>query len=441
MAHLVTGYAGYSHIKSADEGAFNASLFGDGQYVMELGNQFKGSIIDNNTVRILDGDGLMYGRHFRIEPNTYEDLTITTGTAGKNRIDLICMTYEKNIGDETEKVYLQVIKGTETVGTPIVPEYTNRNILEGVSLNQMPLYKVTIEGVVLSKIEKLFETIPSYITSLSNPNLLINGDFQVWQRGESFSDFANKYTADRWLCMQKTVKTTFVEKSTDVPPNTPFVNSVKITDTVKDNSRFRQLFEKNLKAGRTYTLSFYAKSDTDFTTKTLVIGEVQDAKEMKGTGKWEKYVWTFTTTYELAGIELLAEFAGTIYFAGVKLEYGTVATPLVPRHYGEELTLCQRYYQLVSDSYFDMLGSTSADGSVCCGFVLPVQMRQSISVVSRLTNFAVFADKYYDSINLSVRSYNNNYLNFISSNKITADIRVLKVYTDIDGLKLDAEMY
>lgn len=162
MAHLVTGYAGQAHIQSADEGAFNASFFGDGQYVMEHGNCFEGSIIDNNTVRILDGNGLMYGRHFRIEPNAYEDLKITTGTAGTRRFDLICMTYEKDAVDETEKVYLQVIKGTETSGTAAVPEYTDGNILEGASFNQMPLYQVKIEGVVLTSITPLFESIPTY---------------------------------------------------------------------------------------------------------------------------------------------------------------------------------------------------------------------------------------------------------------------------------------
>ena len=162
MTHLVTGYAGYAHISSADDGAFNAAFFGDGQYVMEFGNQFEGSIIDNNTVRILDGEGLMYGRHFRIDPNTHEDLTITTGTAGTNRIDLICMTYEKNASDETEKCYLQVIKGTSSSGTAVAPKPTDGNILNGASFNQMPLYKVTIEGVVLKKIETLFETLPTY---------------------------------------------------------------------------------------------------------------------------------------------------------------------------------------------------------------------------------------------------------------------------------------
>lgn len=164
MIHLVTGYAGYEHIQSEDTGAYNASFFGNGQYVMEDGNQLEGSILNNNTVRILDGNGLMYGRHFRIPRNTYEDVIISTGTAGKNRIDLICMTYAKNENDGTETVYLQVIKGAESDGQAVVPTYTDGNILEGAVLNQMPLYKVIISGVVLQEIVPMFTTIPTYKT-------------------------------------------------------------------------------------------------------------------------------------------------------------------------------------------------------------------------------------------------------------------------------------
>lgn len=162
MIHLVTGYAGYEHIQSEDEGAYNAAFFGGGQYVMEEGNQFEGSILDNNTVRILDGNLLMYGRHVRIPRDTYEDVIIQTGTAGKNRIDLICMTYAKNENDGTETCYLQVIRGSETEGTAVVPVYTDGNILEGAVLNHMPLYKVVIEGVVLKEIVPMFTTIPTY---------------------------------------------------------------------------------------------------------------------------------------------------------------------------------------------------------------------------------------------------------------------------------------
>lgn len=162
--HLITGYKGEEHIQSADQGSFNASFFGGGEYVMEAGNQFEGSIMNNNTVRILDGDLLMQGRHIRIEPETYEDITITTGTAGVNRIDLIVMQYSKDTSTDIESAGLVVIKGTETEGTATEPAYTSGDILSGATLNQMPLYRVKVEGVVLTEIEPLFTVIPTYKT-------------------------------------------------------------------------------------------------------------------------------------------------------------------------------------------------------------------------------------------------------------------------------------
>lgn len=164
MVHLITGYKGSEHIKSADTRSFNSAMFGNGQFVMEIGEELDASIINNNTVRVLDGDILMQGGHIRIETNTYEDLTIETGTSGKNRIDLIVMTYEKNSTDGTEKAYLEVLKGAETKGTPSAPEYVSGTLAEGALKNQMPLYRVKIQGVVLSSIEGLFKTIPTYKT-------------------------------------------------------------------------------------------------------------------------------------------------------------------------------------------------------------------------------------------------------------------------------------
>lgn len=162
--HLVTGYAGSEHIKSEDQGSFNASFFGTGQFVMEAGNQLEASILDNNTVRILDGDILMKGRHIRINPNTYEDMIIETGTAGVNRCDLIVMEYSKDATTGIEKASLKVLKGAETTGTATAPAYTDGDILTGATLNQMPLYNVLIEGVVLVEIICLFNTIPTYET-------------------------------------------------------------------------------------------------------------------------------------------------------------------------------------------------------------------------------------------------------------------------------------
>lgn len=165
MVHLITGYRGYEHIKSADQGRFNSSFFGASEYVMESGNQCKAEYINNNTVRILDGDILMQGRHISIEPDSYEDLTIATGTAGTNRADLIVMTYKENEADGIEDAYLEVIQGTETTGTATLPTYTSGNILAGATYNQMPLYRVDVVGVTLQQtITPLFKSIPTYAT-------------------------------------------------------------------------------------------------------------------------------------------------------------------------------------------------------------------------------------------------------------------------------------
>ena len=162
--HLVTGYAGKAHIKSEDQGSFNASFFGTGQFVMEAGNQLKASIIDNNTVRLLDGDILMQGRHIRINPNTYEDVTIENGTTGVNRCDLIVMEYSKDSTTGIETAALKVLKGVEDSGTVTTPAHTEGDILAGAILNQMPLYKVLIEGVVLADVVCLFDVIPPFQT-------------------------------------------------------------------------------------------------------------------------------------------------------------------------------------------------------------------------------------------------------------------------------------
>ena len=162
MAHLITGYAGEEHIQSKDQGSFNAAFFGKGQYVMQIGSELEASITSNNNVRIFDGDLLMYGRHVRIEPDTYEDVLIETGTAGMNRNDLIVMRYEKNSSTGIETAKVEVIRGGETEETPVDPTYIDGDILEGAIINQMPLYRVVMEGVVLLELVPLFEKIPTY---------------------------------------------------------------------------------------------------------------------------------------------------------------------------------------------------------------------------------------------------------------------------------------
>lgn len=162
MAHLVTGYAGSAHITAEDQGAFNAAFFGKGQFVMDMGSKFAATIVSNNTVRIADGDLLMQGRHIRVSNGNYEDMTITTGTAGKNRIDLILVEYKKVASTGIESATIKVKKGTAVSGEPSVPTVTTGDIFSGATTNQMPLYAVRIEGINIVSVTQMFEVCPTY---------------------------------------------------------------------------------------------------------------------------------------------------------------------------------------------------------------------------------------------------------------------------------------
>lgn len=144
---IVTGYTGEPHITSGDDQARNQGMFGGGSCVLDVGNKFNASLTDATTVTLQDGDGMLQGVHFRIEPGTTEAVSISPGTTGYNRIDLICARYTKDAGTGIEDVNLVVIEGTPSASTPSVPSYTEGDILAGDTLAEFPLYKVTLSGL------------------------------------------------------------------------------------------------------------------------------------------------------------------------------------------------------------------------------------------------------------------------------------------------------
>lgn len=156
--HLVTGFAGQEHVTAADQGAFHVTTMGSGQHVINTGNLFATTIVSNNQVKVLDGEIYMHGRYIRLEPNTYVDLTIENGTQGYFRNDLIVARYTKAVATGVEEVNLVVIKGENAESNPVDPEYVTGNILEGALQNDLPLFRVTIDGLTVTGVERLFTT-------------------------------------------------------------------------------------------------------------------------------------------------------------------------------------------------------------------------------------------------------------------------------------------
>ena len=176
--HLVTGYAGTPHVASSDQGSFHEAFIRSGQFVLDVGAKFSASIVTNNQIRVNDGEIMMQGRYVKLTPGAYVDLTIENGAQGYLRHDLVVARYTKNADTGIEECNLVVIKGTPAETNPADPEYTTGIInANGALQNDLPLYRVSLSGLVLEGLTALFETeksIYEYVKSglnVANRNL------------------------------------------------------------------------------------------------------------------------------------------------------------------------------------------------------------------------------------------------------------------------------
>lgn len=158
---LITGLGDGPHVDASDVGGFQAGIVGVEDYMLPAGEQMKATVISNNKIRIAAGEAVMQGRHWRVKPNTYEDMTIENGAQNMNRKDAIIARYTKNADTGIEKVELAVLKGTPTSGTAIAPAQEKGNILEGTMKHEMLLYIVSMKGLNIESVTKEFNIIMS----------------------------------------------------------------------------------------------------------------------------------------------------------------------------------------------------------------------------------------------------------------------------------------
>ena len=248
-------------------------------------------------------------------------------------------------------------------------------------------------------------------------NLIINGDFQVSQRGDYSVDgaqgFANgNYSVDRWKINSSAAGTDYVLHGTMVLPDGFVENSLKYTvqGTGVRYRRFSQPIEDVSKvSGRTVTTSFYIKAKST-TANNLYFYSIED-------GAWQQkcllpststptlVTHTFTVTditdsfHCLIGFSSISGAATTgvvgDYFeiSQVQLELGSVATDFEHRSYGEELALCQRYcYKLGSSQTFyrfpSGIGHPTIDQTISY-IPFPVVMRGVPSLTTSYTTISL----------------------------------------------------
>jgi hypothetical protein len=224
-------------------------------------------------------------------------------------------------------------------------------------------------------------------------NAIINGNFDIWQRGTSSSS-SGYVAADRYSNLVGGSSCTmsrqaFTLGQTDVPSEPTYFCRMAVTSVAGAGNYAilaQPIEDVRTFAGQSATISFYAKADA---SKTIALELRQDfgsggspslavdsigAQKFTLTTSWQK----FTATISIPSISgktigtdnnskldmniwfdagsnfnsrtnTLGQQSGTFDIAQVQVEQGSVATPFEARPIGTELALCQRYYEVGKD--------------------------------------------------------------------------------------------
>lgn len=210
-------------------------------------------------------------------------------------------------------------------------------------------------------------------------NKIINGAFDVWQRGTSFS--AAGFTADRWLIQTDgSGATRAITQQTFTPGNAiagyESIYHLRYNQSVAGTGATFNILDQRIEdvrtlAGQTITVSFWAKAAANTTIDSSIQQSFGSggSSEVSGlssgtftvTTSWQRFTYTGTlasisgktvgaNSYAAFRINLPRNATFTFDIWGVQVERGTIATPFEQRPIGTELQLCQRYYERASST-------------------------------------------------------------------------------------------
>ena len=156
MVELVTGHANKAHATAEQAAGLNAGILGLDDYVLNVHDKFKITVVSANKVTIGTGELVMQGRH--VSQGTPEDLIVTNGSQGQKRNDLIVCRYAKG-SQNIESAKLVVVRGTPTTGTPTDPAVNTTSPLDGGTTYDMPLYRIPLDGITIGTPVALFNVL------------------------------------------------------------------------------------------------------------------------------------------------------------------------------------------------------------------------------------------------------------------------------------------
>lgn len=151
---LVDGKAGRAHISSEDKAIIHQAKFSKSDVVFDWGDVFKCTMGSANRATIGTGCASIQGLDWHI--TAAESVTISNGSQGMKRNDIICAHYHRDSSTGVEKVELVVLKGTPNATTAADPTIPSGKILSGAVDAYMPLWRIPLDGITVGTPVRLF---------------------------------------------------------------------------------------------------------------------------------------------------------------------------------------------------------------------------------------------------------------------------------------------
>ena len=196
------------------------------------------------------------------------------------------------------------------------------------------------------------------VAGAGRKNILINGGFDVWQRGTSLTTYG--YIADRFRMSLYSGTVNSAQTISGLPAH---YHAYRISNTLGVIEFEQRLEGQSIPdSAAELTLSFWIKGSKSGVVRTgrLINGNTGVTNSGYGnvnvTTSWAKVNVTVTGVpatpsqyYRLFVLDSLASYFDStsvwLEITGVQLELGSVATDFEHSSYGEQLQLCKRYWR------------------------------------------------------------------------------------------------
>ena len=303
------------------------------------------------------------------------------------------------------------------VGFPTKVTYANGDVFSASDINDT-------NGTI-----NLLQT--STLSRQSGKNPVINGAFDIWQRGTSFAfNNAGAYTADRWYCSISNTAATVSRQTTSDTTNLPSIQyCARLARNSGTSNTGALIIDQSFEtvnsipfAGQTVTMSFYARKGANFSPSAFEVqlrsGTGTDQNDVNGftglvsvanassislTTTWTRYSVTGTVPSNSTQLAVRATYVPTgtagaaDYFeiTGVQVELGSSATTFsrAGANYSGELALCQRYLPSLIGASNTILGFGKNTSQTYVFYKFPVTARVAptgITTTTPSTDFFVY---------------------------------------------------